>query len=465
MQHPKLEFEDFILSIKDFTKEHDLYFADGIYIGIVSPPTSTSRLRFGILSWIFWWLKEFICTHFNGSLNRNSKSNINCDYLFYSLPTPAHENTLSSIATNFSGTELNLTAANINDPEVWIGNDFKQAHYSFNERFTASTLIRALLLTFRWNRMIRKDGGLFDQYRIFSSMVDAAHRYYSQSGRFDHGPRLGLIVSYELDPVVKDLVRATLTHGGRVVHVMHGQRLPHFQITKATDLILFSKIDEPWFRSRIPADVRIWTIGHPRLEATRQAVGPWTREPDNRQPRIAYFSQPVEGNYTREERKHDWRILSGLADLAEVRIRLHPRENKEQALKDLSELRANFVQLSEEGLINDLTWCDAVASSWSTVSMEAASCDRGVFWTCSEPEKYPQSAELREQGIGVLVQSPNDWKQWLDSWPVSGFEAPIRVTESQLHALGMIGDMEKSWMERLGLDSAETQETNTNHNS
>jgi hypothetical protein len=238
---------------------------------------------------------------------------------------------------------------------------------------------------------------------------------------------------------------------------MHGQRLPTYQVTQATDLLLFSKVDEPWFRARVDPQVRLWAIGHPRLENLRREVGPLLSENTNRLPRIAFFSQPSECDYIRELRMNDWRILMGLKGRADVRFRLHPREDKALAQADLKEIGADFIEMSEAGLHEDLAWCDAVASSWSTVSMEAAVSGRGVFWTCSTPEKYEASQELRDAGIGVLVGDAAGWIQHLETWAKSGWDAPVMLPEAKLRALGMIGDMDRPWLDRFGLKLANVE--------
>jgi hypothetical protein len=266
-------------------------------------------------------------------------------------------------------------------------------------------------------------------------------------------PHEAVFLTYELMPEAKAWVEWARGAGARVIHVMHGQRLPTYQVTMATDLLLFSKVDEPWFRERVGPDVRLWTIGHPRLEMLRRQVGPPTPWNPNRLPRIAFFSQPSECDYSRELRRNDWKILLGLKGRADIRFRLHPREDLETTVRDLKELELDFIEISDAGLNEDLAWCDAIASSWSTVSMEAAACSRGVFWTCSTPEKYQASQNLRDAGIGTLLTSAEDWKDHLLSWKTAGWSTPILLPESHLHELGLIGVMDRPWLERLELEN------------
>ncbi|WP_234043144.1 hypothetical protein [Luteolibacter yonseiensis] len=252
-------------------------------------------------------------------------------------------------------------------------------------------------------------------------------------------PRLrSLYVTYELAPDSKALVRWARETGADVIHVMHGQRLPTYQLTQATDLILLSKIDEAWFRPRVDPAVRIHCHGHPRLEKIHQTISPPSRDGRTR-PRIAFFSQPAEGDYTRERRDEDYRILAGLIGKADVRIRLHPREPVEEALLAMERAGATAFGISGAGLEDDLRWCDAIASSWSTVALEAAACGRGIFWTCAAPERYEASQELREHGIGVLIDSPGKWQPHLDQWTSGPWNAPVVVPDDRLAELGLIG--------------------------
>jgi hypothetical protein len=464
------EFDEFFHQFKIACKDrHSLFYWSDTIFHLLLPRKKGTEKRFkgGLALWVAWFVGKHLSK--NHRTGRISADNLP-PWAFRMLPTPAHQDTLMAMLKDLETESCMIYAEHLEASKFSVRSLDQQILFTTSTQSELKSCFKQAIrdgirISSATRTVCRKMNKVFPNDclpRICEAIL--CERLTLQQLPLREVQHQALFLTYELIPESKAVCRHMRSLGKRVIHIMHGQTLPHYQVTLATDLILFSKIDEPWFRSRVPSDVRIWTMGHPRLEATRQTVGPWYREPRERQPRMAFFSQPVEGNYTREERIQDWRILSGLAGLAEVRFRLHPRESKEQALQDLAELGADFVQLSEEGLVEDLTWCDAVASSWSTVSMEAAACDRGVFWTCSQPEKYPQSAQLREHGLGVLVKSPIEWIQWLASWPVKSFEPPVRVTEAQLHDLGMIGDMEKSWIERLGLETGEAQERNTNHN-
>jgi hypothetical protein len=83
--------------------------------------------------------------------------------------------------------------------------------------------------------------------------------------------------------------------------------------------------------------------------------------------------------------------------------------------------------------------------------MEAAACGRGVFWTCTTPERYEASAELRDHGIGLLIREPGDWQPPLADWSAGEWREPVSIPEPRLRELGMIGDMDRPWLERLAL--------------
>lgn len=402
-----------------------------------------------------------------------------CDFLasgrssygFRMLPTPAHEDTLLPLISSLGSSSL-----------VFYGHPPEHAPPEAVVDMTLPTSIRHVSRISRFSALVRsvrnavKICGILDATDLpsyhhskdFKARLAEQFLHYElklSTLRLSPCRHEAVFLTYELMPDSKALVSWAKETGARVIHVMHGQRLPTYQITNATDLILLSKIDEPWFRERVGENVRIWTTGHPRLEEIRRKVGGSPRRDERKLPRIAFFSQPSEADYDREARLNDWKILSGLAGKAEVRFRLHPRENREHAIQDLAGIGAGFVTLSDEGFQQDLEWCDAVASSWSTVSLEAAACGRGIFWTDSDPSRHEASATLRSHGIGALIRGPEDWQKHLDAWITGGWDEPVVLSTPRLHELGLIGDMEKSWAERLGLHDSKTFPTNPNPSS
>lgn len=402
----------------------------------------------GLLSWFLWWL---------GVAKKRNLSNHNFNMptlanrtVFAFLGTPAHKDSLETICGEIdpnSTTKLSSPGQKVSEVQ-WVTVPDSSRNFC-DALVVLFKTMRGLIITILGMRRIGKRTKWQDWSRISERIYECQNAQLWLSDL--DVPSKPLFTTYELLPWQKALAWHWKKHGRRVIHVMHGQRLDLYQHTQATDLVLFSKIDEPWFRERVDSSVHIWTVGHPRLESIRKEVGP-LQKTSVRLPRIAFFSQPVEGDYLRDIRLADWRLLADLKGRAEVRFRAHPRESIDQIKADMSEADIDFAGISEAGLVQDLRWCDAVASSWSTVSMEAAACGRGVFWTCSTPERYEASQELRDHGIGVLIAKAEDWWTYLDQYQTTGWKSPILVPDDKLKELGMIGEMDKPWTERLNLD-------------
>jgi hypothetical protein len=424
------------------------YLADTIYLrAFLSERTNAHRHMLGGIGWPIWIFLRLGAPRFYENTNFEDVDNSK-HWLLNSISTPAHVESLEPIFR-----ELSPDALWANPFECWckITKEnllFAKIFFFLKYFFESSKSLLMLLICSLRHPYIFK--------RIlsrFSEVLELIYEYKfaRYSGKTLTSSLFGFVTTYEVDPITKAIVARMRDKKLRVIHIMHGQRLPTYQITRATDLVLFSKIDETWFRDRIDGDIRIWTVGHPRLEKIRK-VTPAPREYKlGDTPRITFFSQPYEGAYSREQRMQDWVILKNLTGKADVRFRLHPRESKRDAETDLLKVGLDFIHLSDNDLFEDLAWCDAVASSWSTVSMEAAACGRGIFWTCSTPEKYEASQELRDHGIGTLIQDPGDWEDHLAAWDRGGWGAPVIVPTERLKELGMIGDMDTPWLERLGL--------------
>jgi len=445
-----LDFESWNREFRSLARRAEwAYFADGLYHVFHEQAPRMRRLRLGIPGWIASNVAGMFAPG-----ERRAAVEAEAPFLLLPQATEAHELSLLPFARQLEPGQAVILRGN---PERW-----KELGHPLVDLPEPATAPHPADLWTAWScaraafRAARKAwGGASDPARSWWLMASLADRalavpLWERSGSIPV-PKQALVLTYELAPLAKAACRQARKENKRVIHIMHGQRLPTYQVTMATDLVLFSKVDEAWFRARVAPETRIWTIGHPRLESVRQEVGtpgPWQ---EGRRPRITFFSQPSEGDYTRELRRRDWALLAPLKGRAELRIRLHPRESRQQAEEDLAAIGLDFVELSGAGLVEDLRWCDAVASSWSTVSMEAAACGRGVFWTCTTPEAYEPSAELRDHGIGTLIQRAEDWGTHLDAWSAKAWGEPVIVPENRLRELGMIGDMTRSWAERLEL--------------
>lgn len=408
-------------------------------------PLVEARFKEGLLVWGIWAMLKITCSR-NATTRLESEDYVNkpLQQGFRLLPTPAHRDSLLPVieaaepkSLRIFGEEAGIT----NLPQISLSFPRSLEALGFRDRMAA--LLKAVRSHRRiatiLSRCIPVEQRLPDGFhprlleQIFTMELGLARL------RREERPLRSVHITYELAPDSKALVLWARETGANVFHVMHGQRLPTYQLTMATDLVLLSKIDEAWFRLRVDPGVRIHANGHPRLERIRRLVSATPARTGRILPRIAFFSQPAEGEYTYERRDADWKILAGLVGKAEVRIRLHPRESKEQALLALERIGAKAFKTSDAGLEEDLCWCDAIASSWSTVGMEAAACGRGIFWTCATPELYEASQELRDHGIGILVSDPAEWQFHLDQWAIGPWRVPILVPEERLVELGLIG--------------------------
>lgn len=455
-------FDEFIQHFRSEAIKTDLdTWADAIYVMLWQAPTLVEkRFQGGLALWSVWVISQLLTKKsFAISSSDTTTESQATPYGFRFLSTPAHCDSLNPLLQQVMPAQRTLyNYGDDSSPEERI-----QLTFSIPQNLNVlgwRASLRVFRVTLKTTRKIRYilsriPGQANRPVRgSIPRLAEMILRHGLDYERLNRTPcaHRAVFLTYELIPEAKAWVQWSRKSGARVFHVMHGQRLPTYQVTMATDILLFSKVDEPWFRERVDPQIKIWTIGHPRLESIRRDVGPPQRHGVSRLPRIAFFSQPAEGDYGRELRRNDWRILIGLKGHAEVRFRLHPRESKYIANDDLRELGADFIEFSEAGLKEDLLWCDAVASSWSTVSMEAAACGRGIFWTCSTPERYEASQELRDHGIGILISDAAHWDQPLEAWNRGEWAAPIVVPEARLRELGMIGDMDIPWLERLGLE-------------
>lgn len=454
-----MQFEAFLRRLRAESNDQDLlYWADLIFLMHWNPsPLVEKRFMGGPLIWFVWALRTLLCSKRRPCVQTKNLGREAGRDGFRLLSTPAHLDTLRAVLVERGSSNCQVYG---NQP---VGGEGEVSPIGLassigllNRYERLSALLQAIRIWRKVRRLLCKVAiGSYRPRRDFSArMIEQIFSCRIEMARFEKAepPLRALFLTYELGPESKAITKWARRNGSRVIHIMHGQRLPTYQVTKATDLVLFSKLDEAWFRERVDPNVRIWCVGHPRLEMLREKVGSVPASDGCRMPRISFFSQPSEGDYDRDLRRRDWRILCGLKGRAEVRFRLHPREPKQDALDDLKALGLGFVKLSEEGLAEDLIWCDAVASSWSTASMEAAACGRGVFWTCSSPENYEASQELRDAGLGVLINHAAEWDSHLDAWRDAGWSSPVVLSEARLRELGMIGDMDRSWHERLGLE-------------
>ena len=473
MFHSINNFDKFL---KEFRKHCDdlalVYWTDAIFVmnweGLAKPGTE-KRFRFGLLGWVTRMVIGIaIASSRSGNERDEAQFTAEQDFNFRLLPTPAHTDSLSPIIEEIENRRYLPDGRGTDTVAISNACGLNRSFSSLSPFTSLRALFRSVALVWKIKRIIADipsdtPAGLIPGFT--PRLAEEFLRYEIELQMLERRKcrHLAIFLTYELSPESKAFVRWARKADARVIHVMHGQRLPTYQITEATDLVLFSKVEESWFCERVDRAANIWTIGHPRLEMIRHKVPPPLEWDSKRLPRISFFSQPSEGGYDRELRLSDWATLTGLSARPEVRLRLHPRQSRKIAMEDIKALGLDFVQLSDAGLQEDLEWCDAIASSWSTVSMEAAACGRGVFWTCSTPEKYEASQELRDHGIGALIRSSDEWEQYLTDWSRGSWSAPVVLPETSLRKLGMIGDSQTPWTERLGIGTPTIKTTVSHH--
>lgn len=461
MSPPLSGFDDFLRRFREASGDPLLdYWADMIFVmRLQRNALSEKRLMGGLFIWLPWIIKTLVLEKRDRHLSVPPPDRAGHPIDGYRLlPTPAHEESLLPLID-----QATAESARVYTLEEKISTGHPCIHLGLSRNLSAldtGERLWALWKSIRIWQRIRKtlqhcDPAEYQPRRDFHVRL-LEQIFTAQAAkerlRKTEPPLRTLFLTYELSAESKALVMRARETGSRVVHVMHGQRLPTYQVTLATDLVLLSSLDRDWFRKRVPDNVNIRTEGHPRLEKLRREVS--IRSQRAPLPKITFFSQPAELDYSNAERTKDWEILSSLRGKAEIRFRLHPRENPEDAIRNLLALKMDFVRMSDASLADDLGWCDGVASSWSTASMEAAVCGKGIFWTCSEPERYPVCEGLRKNGLGVLIQNPSDWDDYLARWANGPWGAPVVVPEARLRELGMIGQMDVPWLKRLGIEPA-----------
>lgn len=458
MPEKKIAFDTFLNQFRHLSKIPELEYLTDITFLSALPQNRGMEKRFkgGVFLWGAWAL--FKCCTSRLKINADNKNYFtDRKFAVFILPTNAHEGSLRPIIDDIDSNELAIYGQSPSwqpcTPYVDLSLKANLANIALNSRINA--LFISLVNLVRVANIIRKIPRLRQVANpdYFCRLAELFFRMELTRSRLSKYPcrHSAIFVTYEVIPECKALVEWAIQSKKKVFHVMHGQRLSTYQITRATDLLLLGKPDEQWFRARVSPSTRIWTNGHPRLEWISKIVCSSPSSETKYKPKVAFFSQPAEKDYTREMRIDDWQILLGLKDRVDVRFRLHPREDRNVAFEDFRKIGLDFVEISEAGLAEDLAWCDGIASSWSTVSVEAASCGKAVFWTCAKPELYDAPQELRAHHVGVLIRSITDWEPWLKQFSHSGWPAPASITNSQAQELGFIGEFKRSWIERLDL--------------
>jgi hypothetical protein len=238
----------------------------------------------------------------------------------------------------------------------------------------------------------------------------------------------------------------------RTVHFCHGFRHAMHQVTRATDLCVYSELDRKWFQSRVEKGCTVRAIGNPRMEAIRNVVGP----PRDRKPgepfRLLLFSAGEESPYTAGMVKADMAILAAAPEVRSkyiLRIRPHPREPFDVLLKVVKEIGLVADEFSQGALAGDISWCDAAATSWSTAMLEAAVAGRPCYWLDVGGYGFGGTGELQRAGLGLLVRNSEQWKLAVQEMFLGRVQPPAAVSERKLQELGICLPETISWLQRL----------------
>ncbi len=317
---------------------------------------------------------------------------------------------------------------------------------------------RALREVFALERLL-KGTGHKEELRHRRSFVAESVFHYLLSGGFwemtlSPTQSGAVFTTTEAPYLCKGLFDAARNRRMRTVHFCHGLRHAAHQVTRATDLCVYSELDRQWFQSRVEKGCTLRAIGNPRMETIRNTVGP----PRDRKPgepfRLLLFSAGEESPYTAEMVKADLAILAAESATRSkyiLRIRPHPREPFDVLLKAVKEIGLEVDEFSQGILAEDISWCDAAATSWSTALLEAAVAGRPCYWTDAGGHGFGGTGELQRAGLGLLVQTKEEWAQAVEKLFLFQTQPPAAVPEATLNELRICLDDSVSWLQRLQL--------------
>ena len=279
------------------------------------------------------------------------------------------------------------------------------------------------------------------------------------SRAFETLPTLALFLTSETSPpakAVRDMMREA---DCRVIHFLHGLPNTTHQVTYATDLCVYNTSQQEWFRQRVAKDMHVRTIGNPRLEQIRMSVAQ-TRSRRSDEPfRLLYFSQVPGSYYDRAARRIDLAILA-LNDSERtqflLRVRPHPAESIDQLRGDLESVGITDCEFSACSLVDDLSWCDVAATTFSTALLEAAVCDRLCYWISAGEHVFRSIKDLCDDGIGKSIRSATEWRDEVKLIANLNVSPPAQITEQRLQDLKIIPRTNQSWFDRLEFSPSAT---------
>jgi len=240
----------------------------------------------------------------------------------------------------------------------------------------------------------------------------------------------------------------------RAIHFCHGLRHAMHQVTQATDFCVFSEMDRAWFQPKVETGSAVRAIGNPRMEAIRDGASPPRRRNPGEPFRLLFLSSGIESPYTLEMVKADLAILAARPETRAkylLRVRPHPREVRRILHEVVRELGLKVDEYSWGTLAEDLAWCDAAATPWSTALLEAAVAGRLCYWLDAGGHGFGGTGELQRAGLGLLVRTPEAWAEAVRQCSLLQTGPPAAVSTAKLNELRICLQASPSWWERLQL--------------
>lgn len=470
MEYSDTGFEEFQELLRPFRESHPLLWRnrDSLYAALYYRVPGTvveRRHRLGLWSWVAWAISKILLAPKKSILPANSDSRFH--FLFCGTHS-AHFDTLVPVVRETAALSKKTPVCAWSmelKPEqetflAGIGNVRVIRLPALPSSVAALTKIRAALHalseTFVLGRLLERTEHREHFLRNRSFAAEVVFHYLLALDFWGkilpHAGSGAVFTTTEAPYLCKGLFDAARNRNMRAVHFCHGFRHAMHQVTAATDLCVFSELDRRWFQSRVGNDCAVRAIGNPRMETIRNTVGP----PRVRKPgepfRLLLFSAGEESPYTAEMVKADLAILAAAPEVRSkyvLRIRPHPREPFDVLLRVVKEIGLAVDEFSKGTLAQDISWCDAAATSWSTALLEAVVTGRPCYWTDAGGYGFGGTGELQRAGLGLLVRNSEQWQQAAEEIFSGQVRSPAVISEEKLQELGICFPPSVSWLQRL----------------
>jgi len=442
---------------------------DAIYATLTAAESDIQRQRrhrAGVAGWLAWVIKETLRAALRGSSRISSGLTANWGFMVQS--TPAHFNTLFPVIKEVAQKENVIVwmAAATPDEEKRLGSianvkcvkaewhnswgnaaaiiaDARQAWCEFKDFENETALSRQERLALKARRI--------DVLEIFYRYLNWKRIWTSVGlGRVNKG----VFVSFELAPSTKALVDVYRDRGLRCIQFCHGFRNALYAVSRCTDYCALSEADQKWFVTRMDSGCRVHAIGNPRLEAFIKDVGP-TRRRNAKEPlRLLFLSQYPGWDFLEEMRNQVLALLK-LDERTRrnciLRMRHHPNETIASlgAACEAQGLRVD--EWSTGSLEDDIRWCDAAATCFSTALLEAAVCGRLCYWINPVPLISEAVAEWQKAGVGMVIPNSEVWTRAMEQAISGTVRQPASTGCEHFQKMRVLADNNESWLARLAL--------------